>query len=197
MGGTDKSLVSVGGRPMLAHVVARLAPQVGALAISANGDPARFAAYDLPVLADPIEGQPGPLAGLLGGMIWAERLRPPAGLLVSAAADTPFLPRDLVARLAEVLAGSNAATPVLAASSSGTHPTFGLWPITLADDLRTFLQAGERKAHTFAERCAARTVLFENTALGNGETIDPFYNINTLEDAARADAISARFAAAG
>ena len=140
MGSADKPLLTLAGRPMVAHVVKRLSPQVAALAISANGDPARFADFGLPVIADAIEGHAGPLAGILAGMRWAMAAVPGARFIVSAAADTPFFPTDLVARLSQAC-GDDEQTIALAASSGGVHGTFGLWPIALAADLEAFLQA--------------------------------------------------------
>src|SRR5690606_20990586 len=130
MGGGDKGLLPLGSGRVIDHVIARLAPQCGALAINANGDPARFADFGLPVLADPVPGQPGPLAGILAAMDWAAGLG--AGVVVTAAADSPFLPRDLVARLVAATTHGGA----VAESPDGTgrmraHPTFGLWPIGL------------------------------------------------------------------
>ena len=178
MGGTDKALMPLTGRPMLAHALARLAPQVPLLAISANGDPARFAEYGLPVVADPIEGFAGPLAGVLAGLRWAGGKD--ARYIVSVAGDTPFFPRDLVARLLEAADGKDCI--VLAASNGRAHPVFGLWPVALADDLEAFLTAGEtRKVLVWVDRHDNATIDFPMLETG-GEPLDPFFNINTPEE---------------
>jgi len=172
MGGGDKGLIALGGRPMLALVADRLADQVAAVAINANGDPARFDAFGLPVVADSVAGLPGPLAGVLAGMDWA-RARG-ASHLVTVAADTPFFPSDLVARL--IAGATSARAPIaLAATPDGLHPTFGLWPVALRDDLAQALHAGTRKLAAWAEGEGAVRVPFA------GED-DPFFNINTPED---------------
>jgi molybdopterin-guanine dinucleotide biosynthesis protein A len=191
MGGGDKPLLTVGGKTMLARAVERLAPQVDTVVLNANGDPARFASYGLPIVADTIEGFAGPLAGLHAGMRWAHRHVPEARFIVSAASDTPFFPMNLVERLS---ASSGDADDViaLAASSSGTHPVFGRWPVSLADDLEAFLKAGESgKVVAFADRHIRLNVPFEDIELADGETVDPFFNVNTLEDAERANEIAA------
>ncbi|MEZ5720576.1 MAG: molybdenum cofactor guanylyltransferase MobA [Paracoccaceae bacterium] len=179
MGGVDKALVTLGGQPMIAHVIARLGPQVGALAINAGGDPARFAGLGLPVLPDPVPGQPGPLAGVLAGMRWAASQG--ASHVATAATDTPFLPADLVARLK---AGAQA--PIALAESDGwLHPTFGLWPVTLAEDLELALEAGTRKVAGWALGEGAVRVQFA------AEPFDPFFNVNTPDDLATAERILA------
>jgi molybdopterin-guanine dinucleotide biosynthesis protein A len=189
MGGADKALLPLGGATLLAHVTARLAPQCGPLALSANGDPARFAALGLPVLPDRLPADvaafPGPLAGLLAGMDWAAALG--RTCLVTAAADTPFLPVDLVLRLR---AAGGPDGPAVAASPDGEgrlrrHPTFGLWPVALRDDLRAVLAAGERKLGLWADRQGARIAAFP------ADPDDPFFNVNTPEDLARAGAMLA------
>jgi molybdopterin-guanine dinucleotide biosynthesis protein A len=191
MGGGDKPLMTIGGRPMLDRVIERLTPQVEKVVLNANGDPTRFSAYGLPVVPDTIEGFAGPLAGLHAGMRWAERNVPEARFIISVAADTPFFPESLVARLAAC--GSSAEdTITLAASPAGTHPVFGRWPVALADALEEFLKSGESgKILVFADRYIRLNVPFEEIALPNGETVDPFFNVNTPEEAARAEDIAA------
>lgn len=179
MGGGDKGLLRIGDRSMLSLVIDRLAPQVARMALNANGDPERFAAFGLPVLPDSIAGFPGPLAGVLAGLDWAAEEG--AESVVSVAADTPFFPCDLVPRL--LLAAEDMAHPLaLARTADGRHPTFGLWPVALRDDLRAALQEGLRKVVMWTDRHDGRTALFEGAA-------DPFFNVNTPEDLARAVAM--------
>ena len=185
MGGGDKGLLELGGRPILDHVIDRLVPQVGALALNANGDPARFAGYDLPVVADSIEGFAGPLAGVLAGLDWAAGQG--AEAIVTAAADTPFFPRDLVARL--VAASEGQEHPLVLAATPDPkrgqvrHPTFGLWPVALRENLRSELAYGLRKVVLWTDGHAGREVLFEDGPP------DPFFNVNTPEDLTEARAI--------
>lgn len=174
MGGGDKGLLDLGGRPVIAHAIERLGC---ARAISANGDPARFAAFGLPVLADTLPGFPGPLAGVLAGMDWAAAQGFDA--IVTAAADTPFFPRDLAARLAAEARQSGA--PVVLASGMTPdgmrrHPVFGFWSCGLRDDLRRALAGGLHKIVLWADGHGAATVEFGGA--------DPFFNINTPRDLA-------------
>ncbi|PIE12933.1 MAG: molybdenum cofactor guanylyltransferase MobA [Rhodobacterales bacterium] len=177
MGGGDKALLPLGDGALLSYVRNRLAPQVGGLAINANGDPARFAAYGLPVLADSIEGFPGPLAGVLAGMDWAAEQG--VDCVVSVAGDTPFFPSDLVARLSSAAQGM-AQPLVLAATPDGRQPTFGLWPVALREDLRDALNGGLRKVVQWSDAHGGRVAEFEGGDPG------PFFNINTPEDLIRA-----------
>lgn len=184
MGGGDKALLALAGVTLVERVRARLAPQCGALALNANGDAARFAGLGLPVLADGIAGQPGPLAGVLAAMDWAAGLG--AKAVVTAAADTPFLPADLVARLC--LGGPGL---MLAASPDATgavqrHPTFGLWPVALRHDLRAALEGGVRKVTAWADGHGAGMVVFDSLPF------DPFFNINTPDDLATATRLLAQ-----
>jgi molybdopterin-guanine dinucleotide biosynthesis protein A len=191
MGVEDKPLVTLAGRPMLDRAIERLRPQVGPIVLSANGDPARFAAYGLPVVADIVEGFAGPLAGLHSGMRWAQENRPEARFIVSIASDTPFFPATLVQRLAACGAMAED-TVALAASPAGTHPVFGRWPIALVDDLEEFLKSKESgKILAFVDRHIRLNVPFDEIELPDGETVDPFFNVNTPEDVAKAEAIAA------
>jgi molybdenum cofactor guanylyltransferase len=187
MGGGDKALRLLGGQPMLARVIARLRPQVGGLVLNANGDPARFATYGLPVVADTVPDFAGPLAGVLAGMRWAGRHAPQARWIVSAAADTPFFPTDLVARFMSA-AEDKTDRIVLAASADGTHPVFGLWPVALADDLERSLAAGTRKILAWTDTHDTVLVRFEAFTAG-GRAVDPFFNANRPEDLAAAESI--------
>jgi molybdopterin-guanine dinucleotide biosynthesis protein A len=183
MGGGDKGLRLVGGRRLMDHVIDRLAPQCGAMAINANGDPARLAEFGLPVLPDSLADHPGPLAGVLAGLDWAAGQG--ATAIVTAAADTPFFPTDLVARL---MAGAGPSGLCLAASPDETgrvqrHPTFGLWPVALRDDLRAALTGGLRKIVIWTDVHGAGQAVFESTPF------DPFFNVNTPEDIETAQAL--------
>lgn len=186
MGGGDKCLLALGGKPLLAHAIARLSPQVDILVLNANGDASRFAAFGLPVVADSIGA--GPLAGVLAGMDWARAHVPDARAIVTAATDTPFFPLDLVKRLTEATEGN---APAVARSGMGEHYAFGLWPISLAPDLRRALAEGRRKAGDFVHEHKALTVDFASEEM-SGKSIDPFFNINTPEDLARAAALLVR-----
>ncbi len=177
MGGGDKSLLDLSGERLLDRVIARLRPQAGPLALNANGDPARFAGAGLPVIADSVVGHPGPLAGVLAGMDWAAGLG--ADRIVTVAADTPFFPTDLVARLS---GGIGAAPIALAATPHPTRglmrqPTFGLWDVALRDDLRAALAAGIRKVVIWTDGHGAADVAFDAP-----DGRDPFFNVNTPED---------------
>ncbi|MGF6860469.1 molybdopterin-guanine dinucleotide biosynthesis protein A [Rhodobacteraceae bacterium MBR-64] len=181
MGGGDKGLRVVAGRRLIDHVIGRLEPQCAGLAINANGDPARFAGFGLPVLADSVAGYPGPLAGVLAGLDWAAALG--AEAIVTAAADTPFFPGDLVARLRAAAGPSGLA---LAASRDAlgrvrAQPTFGLWPVALREDLRAALAGGLRKIVLWTEAHAA------GLAVWDAAPFDPFFNVNTPEDIAAAE----------
>ncbi|MDO5622089.1 MAG: molybdenum cofactor guanylyltransferase MobA [Paracoccus sp. (in: a-proteobacteria)] len=181
MGGGDKGLRLLNGQPLIAHVITRLTPQCGPLAINANGDPARLEHLGLPIQPDSIPGQPGPLAGILAAMDWAAGLG--AAAVVTAAADTPFLPLDLIPRL-------QAAGPLAIAASpddSGQlrfHPTFGLWPTHLRDDLRRAIANGTRRPRLWADPHGLQLVHFDS------QPLDPFFNINTPDDLARAERLS-------
>lgn len=187
LGGGDKPLRPLGGRPMLAHILDRLGPQVGAVAISANGDPARFAGYGLPVLADEgPAGQAGPLAGILSGMTWAKAEG--SRKVLTIAGDTPFFPLDLAARLAEAIAGREDHIAV-AASGGRRHPVFALWPVSLEADLRDFLAKSDNfSVAAFLEQHQTVSVDFPMASAGGG-TLDPFFNVNTPEELAQAEAV--------
>jgi molybdenum cofactor guanylyltransferase len=187
MGGGDKALRPLGGGTLLDHVVARVRPQVAALVLNANGDPARFAQFGLPVVADSVPGFAGPLAGVLAGLDWTAACRPDCPFVVSVPTDAPFLPRDLVGRLAAALE-KEGADLACAASHGQPHPVVGLWPVRLRDELRQAL-AGEgiRKVDGWTGRYRLATVDFpiENAGL------DPFFNANRPEDLDRAAALIA------
>lgn len=182
MGGGDKCLLPLAGQRLLDHVLARLTPQCSPVALNANGDAARFKGYGLQVIPDEGADQPGPLAGVLAAMEWAAGQG--ADYVVTVAADTPFFPRDLVARLAG--AGGFALASGRAADDARAqlHPVFGFWPVDLAAELRTALSRGDRKVRQWAMDHGAQEVTFEFAG------VDPFFNINTTEDLRQANAIA-------
>jgi molybdenum cofactor guanylyltransferase len=185
MGGGDKGLIRIGGETILERALARLGPQCAGVVINANGDPARFARFGLPVVADDIEGFAGPLAGILAGLDWLAANAPAIDWLASVPGDCPFLPRDLVRRLHAARAAAGVA---LACARSGAwrHPVVGLWPVALRADLRHAVGAeGLRKIEMWTARHGV------GLAEWPAEPVDPFFNVNTPEDAAQAQ----RFAA--
>lgn len=182
MGGGDKPLRDLGGRPLLAHVLARLSPQVPAVILNANGDPARFAAWGLPVVADGLPDYPGPLAGILAALDWAAEARPDLPWVASVPGDSPFIPADLVARLHA--ARGTAAVPLACARSGGqAHPPIGLWPVALRADLRAALLAGERKIDRWTARHGVAHADWPT------EPYDPFFNANAPEELAEAEGL--------
>jgi molybdenum cofactor guanylyltransferase len=183
LGGVDKGLLPLAGRPMIARAIERLRPQCGALAISANGDAARFAGFGLPVLGDDPPDFAGPLAGVLAGLEHCARLSPAMTHVATLPADAPFAPGDFVARLHEARRASGAAIAV-AASGGRRHHVAALWPVALAADLRRALtQEGLRKVEDFAARFSVAA------AEWSCEPVDPFFNVNTADDRARAEAL--------
>jgi molybdenum cofactor guanylyltransferase len=185
MGGGDKPMRTIKGRTILERVIARLKPQCDGLILNANGDPARFAAFGLPVIADGVSDFPGPLAGILAGLDWAAAYRPEVKWILSAAADCPFLPRDLVARLdaAREMQGVELA---VAASGGQSHPVIGLWNVQLREDLRhALVQQDIRKIDRWTARYPLATVTWPTAPL------DPFFNANTVDDLAEAERLAA------
>jgi molybdenum cofactor guanylyltransferase len=176
MGGGDKALRLLGGIPLLDRVIQRLRPQVETLVLNANGDPARFTRFTIPVVPDSVEGFAGPLAGVLAGLDWTKSYCPDCPYVVSVATDAPFLPADLVARLTEGLKEARADL-ACAASGGRAHPVFGLWPVRLREDLRrAVVEEGIRKVDQWTARHGLLTVPFAD------HPIDPFFNANRPED---------------
>ncbi|MEP5727854.1 MAG: molybdenum cofactor guanylyltransferase MobA [Sulfitobacter sp.] len=181
MGGGDKGLLTLGGQTLLTHVLDRLAPQVAEVALNANGAASRFAHTGLPVISDSIEGFAGPLAGVLAGLDWAADQG--ADTIVTAAADTPFFPCDLVPRL--LLESEGMTHPLVLAATphpkrvTARHPTFGLWPVALRNDLRTALAGGLRKVVMWTDQHQGREAIFPDE--------DAFFNVNTPQDLIQAE----------
>jgi molybdenum cofactor guanylyltransferase len=185
MGGGDKPMRQIGGRTILERVIARLKPQCSELILNANGDPGRFARFELPVISDTVENFPGPLAGILAALDWVATNRPDVSLVLSAAADCPFLPRDLVARLRQALSEQDAQLAV-AASGGQSHPVIGLWSVALRDELRhALVQEDVRKIDRWTARYRLATVTWPT------EPLDPFFNANTMDDITEADRLAA------
>ena len=179
MGGGDKSLKLLGNKTILEHVIERLSPQVRTIVLNANGDPQRISRFNTPVIQDQMDGFLGPLAGVLSGLEWAEK----NGFqrIITVAADTPFFPTILVRDLCNALSNSNAPIALAATHSIGLHkinrhPTFGLWPVSLRNNLRDSLNVGIRKVVIWTELHGYIDVLFESGAH------DPFFNVNTDDD---------------
>lgn len=172
MGGDEKSLLPLGNKTLLAQVRDRLGHQVDHLALNANGDTSRFAGFGLDVFADTMDGFQGPLAGVLAGMRWAQE-KNLSDKIITVATDTPFFP---LAYVDQMLAAANGNQIVLAASDGRRHPVFGLWDISLANDLEQFLLSGDRKVMLFVQKYANTAVKFAI------EPVDPFFNVNTPQD---------------
>ncbi len=175
MGGGDKPLLALGGRPILTHVLDRLAPQAALTILNANGDPRRFQDFGLPVVADGLPDHPGPLAGILAALDWAARERPDLPIVLSCPGDTPFLPEDLLERL---VSARYAAGVSLACAASGgfTHPPIGIWDVALRHDLRAAILSGERKIDRWTARHGCVSAAWPVTPR------DPFFNANTPDD---------------
>jgi molybdopterin-guanine dinucleotide biosynthesis protein A len=184
IGGGDKPLRRIGGQTILARVIARLQPQCDGLVLNANGDPARFSAYGLPVIADSVAGFAGPLAGVLAALDWAAANRPEVGFVLSVAADCPFLPRDLVARLHQARLAEGAQLAI-AASGGRAHPVIGLWDVGLREPLRHALLVEDiRKVGLWTARYRLATVSWPSAP------VDPFFNANTPDDFAEAERLA-------
>ena len=184
LGGGDKCLKSLGGRPILARVIERAGVQVSALVLNANGDKERFERFGMAVVPDVIGGFAGPLAGVLTGLEWAREHAAGAEWLASFATDAPFLPRDLVARLLTAM-GEDGAEIAYAASANRAHPVFAVWPVRLADALRAAItDEGFRKIDLWTARYRTARVEFASAP------VDPFFNVNTPDDLAEAERLA-------
>ncbi|MDX5593624.1 molybdenum cofactor guanylyltransferase MobA [Pseudovibrio sp. SPO723] len=180
MGGHDKTLAELNGRKLVNITASRLAPQVKSLVVSVNNPTEDHIGLDVPLLPDTLPGQLGPMAGILAAMEWARVNEPDAIWIVSAAADTPFFPLDLTEKLAEP-AGSIVPLITMAQSREQLHPTFALWPIYLAEDIRTYLLMGGRSIQGFVRERTPPVVSFGGPIV-DGIEVDPFFNINTPQD---------------
>lgn len=187
MGGGDKGLQRLGGKPILQHILDRLTAQVDGVILNANGDPARFAEWNLPVAGDAVDGFVGPLAGVLAGLFWARANRPDVTDIVTVPGDGPFLPRDLVSRMAA--ARTQAQADLACAVSAGqAYPVVGLWPVRLYDDLRrAVVEEDIRKVDRWTARHKLVQVEFA------AQPVDPFFNANAPEDLAAAESLLAKF----
>ncbi len=174
MGGGDKCLLTIAPRTILSHLIERLHPQVGTLAISANGDAARFAVYGIPVIPDAVSVETqGPLAGVIAGLAWAEARG--AGMLLTVSGDTPFVPHTLAADLADALRASGA-TCAVARSRGHLHPVAALWPVAIRSAVEARFRAGDRSVKFVQHSLGAAYVDFD------GEGFDPFQGANTPEE---------------
>ncbi|MDF1751116.1 MAG: molybdenum cofactor guanylyltransferase MobA [Alphaproteobacteria bacterium] len=183
MGGGDKGMKLLAGKPILQHIIDRVRGQVDVLALNANGDPSRFSDYGLMVLPDVIEGYAGPLAGVLTGLDWAARSLPDCEYVATFPTDAPFLPLDLVARLKAAIE-TEGADMACARSKDRDHPVVGLWPVRLAEDLRhAMVDEDIRKVDRWTARHTLAVVDFPTNP------IDPFFNANHPDDLAEAEAL--------
>ena len=183
MGGGDKTLIELGRKTILQHILDRLRPQCEHVIINANGDLDRFTSYGCPVVADQLDGFLGPLAGILAGMDAAAIQYPDKTHILSLAGDTPFIPLDLADRMWSHASPDN----IVCANSQGrTHPVFGLWPIAIRSELRDqLINHDMRKIDRFTADYDVRHCEFAGVP-------DPFFNINTVEDKEKANRILSR-----
>jgi molybdenum cofactor guanylyltransferase len=188
MGGGDKAKIEIGGVTILDRVLATLSAQCLGIVINANGDPERFADTGLPVIPDNLPGHPGPLAGILAGLDWLAEQDNGVEWLLSVPGDCPFLPDDLVERLHQARRKIGAGVPLACArSGEWRHPVVGLWPLALRDDLRRALTVeGLRKIEVWTARHGVAVADWPD------QPVDPFFNVNAPEDAARAERIAAQ-----
>lgn len=178
MGGGDKNLLDLAGQPVIKHVIARAVPKGAPAIINANGDAARYASFELPVVADVIDGFAGPLAGILTGLEWAAENRPNCSHVISLATDAPFLPPDLATGLMDAV--ESGAELAQAQSNDRRHPVFAIWPVALAAALRSSMVDDDvRKIDRFTANYSCKIVPFAGDP-------DPFMNLNTPEDIALA-----------
>jgi molybdopterin-guanine dinucleotide biosynthesis protein A len=185
MGGVDKALLMLRGQTLIERAVAGAKPQVSELIINANGDVSRFARLGVPVISDRIQGFLGPLAGILAGLEWMRENRPDANFMASFACDCPFFPTDMVRRLLKTLQTEKASVAI-AASGTRHHPVFALWSAAIEETSESVLKdRGLRKMDDFVDTLPNARVVFSS------DLVDPFFNVNTPDDLARAEALMA------
>jgi molybdenum cofactor guanylyltransferase len=184
MGGVDKALIVIGGATILDRVLGVLRAACAEIVVNANGNPARFARYGLPVIPDSVPDFAGPLAGILAGLDWAAVNRPDLAWVASVPGDCPFMPDDLIMRLHE--ARQNAGVPLACARSGDwRHPVVGLWPVALREDLRhALVEEGLRKIEAWTARHGVAIAHWP------AKPVDPFFNVNTPEDTAEAERLA-------
>jgi molybdenum cofactor guanylyltransferase len=184
MGGGDKALIVIGGAAILDRVLGLLRPACAEIVLNANGDPARFARYGLPVIPDSVPDFAGPLAGILAGLDWAAANRPDLAWVASVPGDCPFLPDDLIIRLHEVR--RNAGLPLACARSGDwRHPVVGLWHVSLREDLRhALVEESLRKIEAWTARHGVAIAHWP------AKPVDPFFNVNTPDDTAEAERLA-------
>jgi molybdopterin-guanine dinucleotide biosynthesis protein A len=190
MGGGDKALIAIGGVAILDRVLGQLRPACTGIILNANGDPTRFARYGLPVISDSVPDFAGPLAGILAGLDWAAANAPDVAWIASTPGDCPFLPGNLVPRLHE--ARQKAGTPLACARSGDwRHPVVAIWPVALREDLRhALIHEGLRKIEVWTARHGIAIAEWP------AKPLDPFFNVNTPEDAAEAERLANLWSAA-
>lgn len=186
MGGGDKALIKIGRSTILDRVLATLSGQCVDIVINANGDPKRFADTGCIVVPDNVPGFAGPLAGILAGLDWLAEQNNGIEWMVSVPGDCPFLPDDLVERLHQARREMGAGVPLACARSGDwRHPVVGLWPVALRGSLRTALVDEDlRKIEVFTARHGIAIAEWPD------QPIDPFFNVNTPEDAKRAEQLT-------
>ncbi|MBX3535245.1 MAG: molybdenum cofactor guanylyltransferase MobA [Xanthobacteraceae bacterium] len=183
MGGGDKALLEIGGETILDRALESIAPFCSDIVLNANGDASRFAAFGLPVVADSVPDFAGPLAGILAGMDWAQTHDPEIEWIASVPGDCPFLPQDLLPRLQQ--AALDAGKPIACAKSGERlHPLAAVWRVSLREDLRRALGAGERKVEQWAARHGVAHVEWPV------QPFDPFLNVNSPDDLRAAEEIA-------
>jgi molybdenum cofactor guanylyltransferase len=192
MGGGDKGFADFGGQPILAHVIERFQPQVPHLILNANGDASRFVVFGLPVVPDLENARDqGPMSGIAAAMDWAMRASPVYSAIATVTTDSPFLPPDLVSKLAAANADGLHCGPAIAQSADRRHPAIGLWPLTLKSAVHAALSAQKLSVNDFARAHGAIAVSFPLSD-SSGEPLDPFFNANTPDDLATARGLLAR-----
>ena len=182
MGGGHKGLIELQKKPLCLHVIDRLRPQVGSVILNVNTHEEFFTKFGLPLVKDSLNNFVGPLGGVLAGMDWA--FHNGYEYIVTAAADTPFFPLNLVENLRQVMKKDNysivMASTIDCQKKQNIHPTFGLWKVNLREDLRKSLNEGVRKMVAWTDRHSFCYSKFPS------DNFDCFFNINNPEDLKKA-----------